>query len=187
MTLKFNLLSLLAVAIVALVDAALPVMEFSANLMFYYKEESTAATITDEMCKADGCDNAINSLLTPWREWAMEQHGHSPDDYTCNDFDDYNYCPRYPIFAGHKSVRYCSRCTFTNDAYQGVDDIALLINTTTLKWVQTHTIDGVRRVLHPTDEQQQGCPCLGLKYKHMVDYYVSEEGQRRRNRKFMRV
>jgi len=179
------LLTLAATA--SLASAALPVMEFTANLLLHYKHANSAALYDDASCKTNGCENATHSLLQPWQEWAMEQMGHDAADYTCDVFDDYADCPYYPAFEGDKVLRYCSRCTFTNEAYDGITDVADLINTTILKWTQTHTIDGVRRVLNPIDEMLQGCPCLGLKYKYMVDYYVSEMGQRRRERRFMRV
>lgn len=188
MAVTSNVLRMLAFAFgVSMATATLPIMEFTANLILHYKESADAASYSDEACKSGGCENAIHSLLQPWQEWAMESMGHDASDYTCDQFDDYEDCPTYPIFEGDKQLRYCSRCSFTSEAYEGVTDVSQLINTTILKWTQTHTIDGVRRVLHPTDEKLQGCPCLGLKYKYMVDYYVSEESQRRRERKFMRV
>jgi len=171
-----------------LASAALPVMEFTANLLLHYKEGAAAAAKYDEAaCTSGGCDNVTHALLQPWQEWAMESMGHSAEDYTCDKFDNYADCPYYPAFEGDQVLRYCSRCEFKNPAYDGITDVSELINTTILKWTQTHTIDGVRRVLHPTDETNNGCPCLGLKYKYMVDYYVSELGQRRRERKFMRI
>jgi hypothetical protein len=183
-----SLLRMLAFAFgLGMATAAMPVMEFTANLILHYKSTQDAAKYPDEACKSGGCENAIHTLLQPWQEWAMEQMGHDPEDYTCDRFDDYADCPTYPIFEGDKQLRYCSRCTFHSGDYEDVTDIAQLINTTILKWTQTHTIDGVRRVLNPVDQELQGCPCLGLKYKYMVDYYVSEESQRRRERKFMRV
>ena len=183
---SLRLLSLTLV--LGLATAALPVMEFTANLLLHYKDSASAASYNGEACKSGGCDNATHSLLQPWQEWAMEQMGHDSADYTCDVFDDYSDCPYYPAFEGDKVLRYCSRCEFNNaDKYDGITDVAELINTTILKWTQTHTIDGVRRVLNPVDEKLQDCPCLGLKYKYMVDYYVSEAGQRRRERKSMRI
>lgn len=173
--------------------AELPVMEFTANLLLHYKNTTNPNSYSGEACKSGGCENVIHELLQPWQEWAMEQMEHPSGSYTCDRFDDYDgeggseECPNYPAFEGDKVLRYCSRCTFTDPEYEGTEDISQLINTTILKWTQTHTIDGVRRVLNPIDETQQGCPCLGLKYKYMVDYYVTERAQRRRNRKFMRV
>ena len=168
-------------------SAALPILEFTANLLLHYKDPANAAKYDDASCKTGGCEHATHELLQPWQEWAMEQMGHSAEDYVCDVFDDYSDCPYYPAFEGDKVLRYCSRCKFVNEQYDGIDDVSDLINTTILKWTQTHTIDGVRKVLNPIDEELQGCPCLGLKYKYMVDYYVSEQAQRRRNRRFMRV
>jgi len=160
-------------------------MEFTSNLIMHYKNKDRDCPRDELMGGA--CENAIHELLQPWQEWAMETMGHDANDYSCEIFNDYEDCPYYPIFDGDKTMRVCSTCEFTNPKYDGVDDVAALINTTTLLWTQTHTIDGVRRVLHPSDEELNTCKCLGLKYKYMVDYYVSERGQRRRTRKYMRI
>jgi hypothetical protein len=187
MTVK-NLARLLAfVAGVAMPVVGLPVLEFTANLLLHYKDSSNAANYDSLACSTGGCEKAVHNLLQPWQEWAMEQMGHDAADYNCTIFDEDEECPYYPAFEGDKVLRYCSACSFTNEAYEGIEDVSELINTNILKWVQTHTIDGVRRVLNPIDEKLQGCPCLGLKYKYMIDYYVSEKNQRRRERKFMRV
>lgn len=173
-----------------LASAALPVMEFTANLLLHYKEPLSSLNYDEAACKTGACENVTHALLQPWQEWAMESMGHDAADYKCDIFDDTHSewnCPIFPAFEGDKVLRYCSRCEFTNPSYDGVEDVSELINTTILKWTQTHTIDSVRRVLNPVDEVNQDCPCLGLKYKYMVDYYVSEAGQRRRERKFMRT
>jgi hypothetical protein len=181
----FRLLAMLSG--IAVASAALPVLEFSANLLLHYRNQVSASQYDARQCKTGGCENVINTLLEPWREWAMEQMGHDAGDYSCTVFDDFAECPYYPAFEGDKVLRYCSTCTFLADKYDGVTDVSNLINTTTLKWTQTHTIDGVRRVLDPIDETNQGCPCLGLKYKYMVDYYVSVQKQRLSSRRYMRV
>ena len=185
---------LAAIMALGVVTAELPVLEFSANLLLRYNNETNPSEYTGASCKSGGCENAIHELLQPWQEWAMEQMEHSSDDYSCDKFDDYDgeeegneACPHYPAFEGDKVLRYCSRCAFTNTDYDGIVDVSQLINTTILKWTQAHTIDTVRTVLNPVNEKLQGCPCLGLKYKFMVDYYVTEREQRRRNRKYMRV
>jgi hypothetical protein len=158
----------------------LPTLEFTANLLLHYKDPASAADYDDKSCRSGGCEQAVHNILQPWQEWAMEEMGHRSQDYTCDRFDDYTDCPYYPAFQGDKILRYCSRCRFTNDKYDGITDVGALVNTTILKWTQTHTIDSARRVLNPVDEKLQGCPCLGLKYKYMVDYYVSEVSERRR-------
>ena len=159
----------------------LPVLEFTANLLLRYKDPSSAADYDDKACRTGGCEQVVHNLLAPWQEWALEQMGHAANDYQCDRFDDYKDCPYYPAFEGDKVLRYCSRCKFTNDdKYEGMTDVSQLMNTTVLKWTQAHMIDGARRVLNPVDEKLQGCPCLGLKYKYMVDYYVSEQSERRR-------
>jgi hypothetical protein len=181
----FRLLALLSC--IAVASAALPVLEFTANLLLHYKDKVSASKYDAAACKTGGCENVINALLEPWRDWAMEEMGHDAGDYSCTAFDDFADCPYYPSFEGDKVLRYCSTCKFIASQYEGITDVSNLINTTTLKWVQTHTIDGVRRVLDPIDEKNQGCPCLGLKYKYMVDYYVSEQSERKSKRKYMRV